>query len=78
MITSDEYRVDILKVTGFAFMAPFGKIVLSIFDFQFDDFNIKFFICLAVSFLLLYIGIIIIVRGYEIMEYKEKKQCIRQ
>ncbi len=76
MITSDEYRSEILKIVGFALMTPFGKMILSILDSDPIDFNIKFAICFVISLLLLYIGIIITVRGYEIIKYKEKKECI--
>ncbi len=73
MITSDEYRVEIFKIIGFVLMTPFGNLIISVPKLTLLDLNIKLFTYFLVTLLLLYLGIIIISRNYEVIRSKEKR-----
>lgn len=64
----DKYRAQILQVGGFALLTPLGQIYLGLVNLDLDDINLKFIIYLLASFLIGYVGIILFVRGIEILE----------
>lgn len=69
MVTeSEKYRAQLLQILGLSFMAPTGKLYLNIPEIEITDLNLKFLAYITVSLLLVYLGIICIVRGIEILE----------
>jgi len=66
----NKYRAELLKIVGFSFMAPLGKVILNIPDYTYEDINLKFFIFCLLSLVLLYIGIIVLRRGIYMNEGK--------
>ena len=73
MITGNEYRADVFKLAGFGLFTPIGKVILSIPDLKFSDFNFQFYLFLVVSVLFVYFAIILIVKGQQIADGKESK-----
>lgn len=59
----DKYKADVLKVSGFAVMSPFGIIVIKMFDEAKLFLDLDHIIAFLISLLLLCCGIIIVSRG---------------
>lgn len=71
---SDKYRSTMFQISGFALMSPTGKVIMNIYDYGFGEFfTFKFLMCLLVDFVLFCIGIILLLRGFEILEGEESK-----
>lgn len=71
VLEENKYRAQILQIGGFALMTPAAKIYLSILDFKLSDLSVKFFIYSLVSMFFLYLGIILLVRGIEMLKESE-------
>ena len=72
MITKDrEYIAEIFKIAGFAFVAPFGKLVLGIPYFSLEKITIESLLNVVLTFSFACIGIILIVTGSNILRAKE-------
>ena len=65
---ADKYRAQLFQVSGLALMTPVGKIYLSLLDIGLKDLTLKFFFYFLTSLFLVYLGIILIMRGFEILE----------
>ena len=71
MVTeADKYRAQFLQIVGLACMTPMGKIFLDIPNVDIQYMSIKHFLYLIVCLFLAYVGIMIAVRGLEILEEK--------
>ncbi len=69
MVTEvQKYRAQFFQILGLACLTPIGRIFLSIPNISLKDFNVKFLIYCIASVLLIYLGIILIVRGIEVLE----------
>ena len=73
MITSDEYRAEILKIAGFALITPAGNVFLSVPELTLSDLNVKLLIYFLAVLVLMYFGIISVIRGYEITIEQERR-----
>lgn len=73
MITGEEYRADIFKVSGFALITPFAKEFLKFNELTLRNFNIKYTAYIIVTVLLVAVGIILLQRGYEIIINESEK-----
>ncbi len=74
MIPKDEeYRAEIFKIAGFAMMAPIGKFFLEPWVIFKEVNNGIFFIFLVVSLLLAYIGLVFVMKGYDILLIHRRK-----
>lgn len=60
---AQKYKAQILQIAGFAFLTPFGQLILKKLDVGYIDFNLNFVGVLVVSLIFAMIGIIFIVRG---------------
>ena len=67
----DKYKVQIFQIAGFSFFAPLGKIFIDIKDMKLININIAFASHLIISISLACFGIILILKGLEVVE-KEK------
>ena len=67
-IEVQKHRAQILQIFGFAFMAPFGKLVLKFFELESITFNLHLLLATIVSLVLLYLGIIVLSRSLEVTE----------
>ena len=67
-----KYRAQVFQVLAFAFMTPFGKLILDIICNQKINFSWGFLASLLFSLLLVYLGIIFIFKGEEKLEEREK------
>ena len=70
---TDKYRANIIQISGFALMAPFGNLILNIFGvdlFKFGIILLLFYV--LVSLVLFYYGVICLLRSFEIIKEKEK------
>ena len=74
MATYDEYRADTFRVFGLALMTPFGKWVLDLPNLKLDVLNIQSIICFVLNLILFYFGIILVLKGFEIMETQKRKE----
>lgn len=72
MITPNEYRAEILKISGFALMTPLGTLIISLGISEVNLFSFKTFIFLFFFGFLFYVGVIIVCRGLKILEGKDK------
>ena len=70
-LEAERQRAQFLQITGLAFMSPFGRLVLKFFNLENIPLNLHFMIALILSLIFLYVGIIIAVRGIEILEEKK-------
>ena len=68
MTTYDEYRAETFRMLGLALMTPFGKEVLDFPNFRFENTNLQSVIYFIFSLILLYFGIILVLKGFEILE----------
>ena len=64
----NKYRAEVFKIAGFALMTPFGTIVLDMFRSGFINLKPNIIIALLTSLLLVYLGVILIQRGFEAVE----------
>ncbi len=74
MTTYDEYRAETFRILGLALMTPFGKSVLDFPNFKFDKINPQSIIYFVFSLILIYFGIILVLRGFEILENQRNKK----
>ena len=71
MITKEEeYIAEVCKISGFAFIAPLGKVFLSIPYIELSKMTISHMLYIIVIFLLACIGITMIFNGKEILREK--------
>ena len=70
----DEFTVEIFKMTGFAFMAPFGRLFFEPMAVFKECGTILFFIYVTVAFSLLILGLMLIAKAYVILELGERKK----
>ncbi len=72
MITEvQKYRANTFQIIGLGFMAPFGKLILKVFNLEAIAINLYLATILALSLFCSYLGIILIVKGMNILEGKE-------
>lgn len=72
MVTKEqEYRAEILKISGFAFLAPFGKIALSILYLSLSDLTINTLLYIILTLGLAVIGIIFLLDGINLVKEKD-------
>lgn len=62
---NQKYRVEALKICGFATMTPIGKLFLDLFDQGFQNPHPNLLIKITVSLILFTFGIILVQVGYE-------------
>lgn len=72
MTTPNEYRAEVMKITGFALMTPVGTLIISFAISGIEIFCLKSLISLIVFGISFYAGVIIVHRGLEILEGKNK------
>lgn len=63
-----KYRAQFFQIVGLAFMTPFGKLTLKIFNLEPIAINLYLFIASLLSLFCLYFGIILIVKGIDVLE----------
>ncbi len=64
----DKYSAEIFKIAGFALMSSFGRIVIQP-SVVLNEFGLKGFIFYTIlSLFLFFIGIIILIKGYDILD----------
>lgn len=68
-----KYRAEVFKIAGFSFMAPLGKLILSIPDFNIKSITVQSMVFIIVALVSLYFGIILILRGLDMTIEKERK-----
>ena len=69
MITeSQKYRANLFQILGLILMTPFGILVSKFFNIELIPINFHSISALLISLFLLYLGIIVILRGLEIIE----------
>jgi len=61
----NKYFAEVYKVIGFAFMAPFGRVILSIPSLKLSDLSFGFLVYTFLSLFLVYVGAIILLKGSE-------------
>lgn len=72
MITKEEeYKAEICKIGGFAFIAPLGKVTLSIPYAELFEIPISHSLYLALVISFACIGVMLIFKGTEILREKE-------
>ncbi|OGI18293.1 MAG: hypothetical protein A3B68_04460 [Candidatus Melainabacteria bacterium RIFCSPHIGHO2_02_FULL_34_12] len=64
----DKYRVQLFQIAGFSFFVPLGKVFIDIKDLSLTDLNLAFMIHIIASICLSCFGIILIVKGLEVLE----------
>ena len=71
MIAEEQkYIAEIFKIGGFAFIAPFGKVVLGIPYFRLIDITIESLLTFALTFSLAIIGIMLIHEGIKLLRIR--------
>ena len=65
---SQKYRAQLFQVSGLACFTPIGKTFMDLPNIGIGHMNLKFIIYLLLSVFLIYMGIILIVRGFEVLE----------
>lgn len=73
MQSKEEYLVGIYKIFGLALTAPFGKLVLTFLDIEFEDMNTTSLIYSILSLMFFIIGVVILLSSYDVAYMKEKK-----
>ncbi len=69
MVTeSQKHRASLFQILGLILMTPFGRLILRFFNFEPLPVNFHLFIAVIFSLILLYLGIIVVVRSIEILE----------
>ncbi len=69
----NKYRVEILKIIGFAMLSPFGRLFLQPLEI-FKEYGLILTMCYAImSIATGLLGFVIIIRGYEIIEEDKLK-----
>ncbi len=64
----DKYGSEIFKIAGFAFMSPFGRIIVQP-SIVFNELGFNGFIFYIIfSLFLFFIGIISLIKGYNILD----------
>lgn len=59
-----KYKAQVLLIAGFAIATPFGRMILNMFEVEFDlTMSLRLFLTLLASAILLLLGIIIVTRG---------------
>ena len=73
MVTKrDEFVAEIFKIAGFAMMTPLGKFILDFPYLKKENININMIIYIIISVALCYFGIIVALRGIDILEKEYK------
>ncbi len=67
-MTYDKYRAETFRIFGLVFMTPFGKLVLDFPNFRFNNINLQSIAYFIFSLILIYFGIILVLKGFEILE----------
>ena len=68
MVTKEqEYTAEVLKIAGFAFIAPFGKLILGIPFFRMHDITIDSILFFIFTFSLCCFGIMLMFKGKELL-----------
>ena len=57
-----------MQIVGFIFMTPFGTLAIKFFNLDQIPINLHSIAAFLLSLILLYLGIIVIARGQEILE----------
>ncbi len=74
MTTYDEYRAETFRILGLGLMTPFGKWFLDLPHLKLEGINIQSIIYFAFNLMLLCFGIILVLKGFEIMETQRRKE----
>ncbi len=75
MITDlDKYRIEIFKITGFAIMTPFGRLFLDPVSILKEFGLLGSFLYCIICVSLTIGGVILILKGYDIIDTKERKK----
>ena len=72
MTTSNEYRAEVMKLTGFGLMTPIGTLLINFAISDIKIFSFRTLVFLILFLFFLYIGIIVVNRGLEISEGKNR------
>ena len=68
MITREgEYIAEIFKIGGFAFIAPFGKVMLGVPYLELDQITAEYLLYFSLTLFLAIFGIILLFKGIELM-----------
>ena len=64
----DRYGSEIFKIAGFAFMSPFGRIIVQP-SVVFNELGLVAFIFYMIfSLFLFFVGLIVLIKGYDILD----------
>ena len=75
MVTEEQkFRAETIRLGGVAFMTPLGKAILELFDLINKYGPLMFFIFFIYSLGLAYIGLVFIVRSYDIITFSKRGQ----
>ena len=70
---SDKYRAEMFKISGFSCIVPFGRIFFEPIAFFKECGSIPFFCYVIVAFGLAVLGLVFVLKGYDILSLEEKK-----
>ena len=73
IIEEQKYRADVFKIGGFSLMTPFGKLILEIPNFKLAGLNFQLIIFAIIAFVSAYLGLVLILRGFEALEERRGK-----
>ncbi|OGI18710.1 MAG: hypothetical protein A3B68_03450 [Candidatus Melainabacteria bacterium RIFCSPHIGHO2_02_FULL_34_12] len=74
MVTKQqEYQARFFQVIGLGFMTPIGNLFLKIPDIELADVDLKVLIYMVVSILLVFLGIILNIKGMEYLEERDRR-----
>ena len=63
----DKYGAEIFKIVGFAFMSPFGRIIVQP-SVVFNELSrVAFIFYIIFSLFLFFVGLMVLIKGYEIL-----------
>lgn len=65
-----KYRAQFFQILGFSFMTPCGKMILNLFDLEPSYLSLKFLILFIISPTFAFLGIILNVKGINVLEGK--------
>ncbi len=68
MATYDEYRAESFRIFGLGLMTPLGKWILELPNLKLAGITVQSIIYFVFSLILFYFGIILVLKGFEIME----------
>ena len=67
-----KFRAELIKLGGVAFLAPVGKIFLNPFITFNENGTLMFIVSLLYSLFLAYLGLVFIIRSYDIISSERK------